>query len=290
MRLLLTVTDHTTSATDYQVEAALDSTVAELAEALAERRPDSDTRPPTVFVAGAPLDPGLTLADAPLWQGSVLELDRPAPESPPRPPGPLEIRVVSGLGAGGLHQLDIGEHTIGAADDNDVRLTDASLAPVIARVRVTEDGECWLRPAEPGLLLDRVEIEDEQVWAPGAQLAAGSSLLELRRPVGEEAALQISEDRTGLDYNRPPRLLPPARTTQFTLPGPPTPPERRPLTLITVLAPVVLSGAAFLITRNPLTLLFAILSPLVLIAGQVGARRQGRATYRSRLAEYEKKS
>ncbi|MDG4759118.1 FtsK/SpoIIIE domain-containing protein [Micromonospora sp. WMMD710] len=289
MRLLLTVTDQSTPATDYQIEAALDSTVAELAEVLAERRPEPGPRPPTIFVAGAPLDPGLTLADAPLWQGSVLELDHPTPGSSPRPPGTLEIRVVSGLGAGSRYQLDIGEHTIGSAEDNQVRLDDVSLGPVIARVRVGEDGECRLYPSGPGLLLDRVEIEDEQVWAPGAQLAAGSSLLELRRPVHDEAALQISEDRTGLDYNRPPRLLPAARTTQFTLPGPPAPPERRPLTLITVLAPVVLSGAAFLITRNPLTLLFAILSPLVLIAGQIGARRQGRATYRSRLADYEAK-
>ncbi|MGC4855684.1 FtsK/SpoIIIE domain-containing protein [Micromonospora sp. DT4] len=289
MRLLLTVTDQSTPATDYQVEAALDSTVAELAEVLAGRRPEPGTRPPTIFVAGAPLDPGLTLADAPLWQGSVLELDRPAPVSPARTPGPLEVRVVSGLGAGNLYPLDIGEHAVGAADDH-VLVHDDPLAPALARLRVTADGECWLRPTGPGLLLDRVEIdEEERIWAPGAQLAVGSSLLELRRPLLDEAALQISEDRTGLDYNRPPRLLPAARTTQFTLPGPPAPPERRPLTLITVLAPVVLSGAAFVITRNPLTLLFAILSPLVLIAGQIGARRQGRATYRSRLAEYEKK-
>ncbi|MEV4199604.1 FtsK/SpoIIIE domain-containing protein [Micromonospora globbae] len=289
MRLLLTVVDPSTAVTDYQVEATPDTTVGELAEALAARRPVPGGVPPTIFVAGAPLDRHLTLAEAPLRQGTLLSLDRPAPAAPTPPLGLVEVRVVSGTDAGGVHQLDIGEHTIGAASTSRVRLTDPALAAVMARVRVTPDGECRLRPAEPGLLLDRREVDGEQVWPEGGQLAVGSSLLELRRPVRAEAALQVSEDRTGLDYNRPPRLLAEARVTQFTLPGPPAPPERRPLALITVLAPLVASGAAYLVTRNPLTLLFAVLSPLALIASQVGARRQGKATYRSRLADHEAK-
>ena len=289
MRLQLTVADPSTAVIDYQVEAAPDTTVGELAEALVARRPGPAGMPPTIFVAGAPLDPRLTLAEAPLRQGTVLGLDRPVPEAPALPPGLVEVRVVSGTDAGAVHQLDLGEHTIGTASSSRVRLSDPSLGPVMASVRVTPDGACRVRPDRPGLLLDRAELDGEQVWSPGAQLAVGSSLLELRRPVRAEAALQISEDRTGLDYNRPPRLLPEARTTQFTLPAPPSPPDRRPLALITVLAPLVVSGAAYLITRNPLTLLFAVLSPVALIAAQVGARRQGKVTYRSRLAQYEAK-
>ncbi|MFF0174363.1 FtsK/SpoIIIE domain-containing protein [Micromonospora profundi] len=289
MRLQLTVADPSTAVIDYQIEAAPDTTVGELSEALAARRPEPAGTPPTIFVAGAPLDPRLTLGEAPLRQGTVLGLDRPVPEASAQQPGLIEVRVVSGTNAGAVHQLDLGEHTIGTASTNRVRLTDLSLAAVVASVRVTPDGTCRVRPVGPSLLLDRVELDDEQVWPPGGQLAVGSSLLELRKPVRAEAALQISEDRTGLDYNRPPRLLPEARTTQFTLPTPPSPPERRPLVLITVLAPLVVSGAAYLITGNPLTLLFAILSPVALIAGQVGARRQGKVSYRTRLADYEAK-
>ncbi|MGK5737896.1 FtsK/SpoIIIE domain-containing protein [Micromonospora sp. URMC 103] len=289
MRLLLTVADPSTAVTDYQVEADPDTTVGELAEALAARRPSAVAAPPTIFVAGAPLDPRLTLAEAPVRQGTVLGLDRPVPEPPAQPPGLLEVRVVSGTDAGGVHQLDIGEHTIGAASTSRVRLSDPSLAAVMARVRVTPDGECRLHPAEPGLLLDRTEISGEQVWRPGAQLAVGSSLLELRHPVRAEAALQVSEDRTGLDYNRPPRLLPATRATRFALPAQPSPPERRPITLITVLAPLLVSGAMYLVTRSPLTLLFAVLSPVALIVNQVAARRQGRASHRTRVAEYEAK-
>ncbi|MEU4470082.1 FtsK/SpoIIIE domain-containing protein [Micromonospora sp. NPDC023888] len=289
MRLLLTVADPGTAVTDYQVETDPDTTVGELAAALAARRPSAADTSPTVFVAGAPLDARLTLAEAPVHQGTVLGLDRPAPEAPAPPPGLLEVRVVGGTDAGDVHQLDIGEHTIGAASTSRVRLSDPSLAAVMARVRVTPDGECRLRPLQPGLLLDRTEVSAEQVWPPGGQLAVGSSLLELRHPVRAEAALQVSEDRTGLDYNRPPRLLPAARATRFALPAQPSPPERRPITLITVLAPLLVSGGMYLATRNPLTLLFAVLSPVALIVNQIAARRQGRASHRVRMAEYEAK-
>ncbi|MEV4758829.1 FtsK/SpoIIIE domain-containing protein [Micromonospora sp. NPDC049559] len=289
MRLLLTVVDPTTVTTDYQVDAAPDTTVRELAEALAARRPVPADRPPSVYLAGAPLDPGLTLADAPLRQGTVLALDRPVdgPTAPPR--GLVEIRVVAGTDAGDIHPLDIGEHAVGAASTCRVRLSDPALPAVAARVRVTPDGRCHLLPVGDNLLLDRTAATGETLWAPGAQLAVGSSLLELRIPERADAALQPSEDRTGLDYNRPPRLLPPARTTRLTLPNPPAPPERRPLALIGVLAPLVVSGASYFLTHNPATLLFALLSPLALIANQISNRRQGRASYRARLAQYEEK-
>ncbi|GAA5192377.1 FtsK/SpoIIIE domain-containing protein [Rugosimonospora acidiphila] len=289
MRFLLTVVDQSSVVTDYQVDAAPDTTVRELAESLAARGPQPADRPPTLFVAGAPLDTRLTLAESPLRQGAMVSLDHPVGADVGQPRGLVEVRVVGGSDAGGVYPLDIGEHTIGAASTCSVRLSDPTLAAVVARIRVTPDGRAHLAPVAPGLLLERAALDGEQVWAPGAQVAAGSSLLELCVPQRAEAALQVSEDRTGLDYNRPPRLLPAARTTAFSLPRPPATPDRRPLAVIAALAPLVLSGASFLITHNPTTLLFALLSPLVVIGNQISSRRQGKSSYRRRTAEYEQK-
>ncbi|WP_204293348.1 hypothetical protein, partial [Micromonospora gifhornensis] len=116
MRLQLTVADPSTAVIEYQVEAAPENTVGELAEALAARRPEPTGTPPAIFVAGA------------------------------------------------TYQLDLGEHTIGTASVSRVGLTDPSLAPVMASVRVLPDGRCRLRPEQPGLLLDRVELDGEQAW------------------------------------------------------------------------------------------------------------------------------
>ncbi|PMR57344.1 hypothetical protein C1A38_30470, partial [Verrucosispora sp. ts21] len=53
VRLQLTVADPSTAVIEYQVEAAPENTVGELAEALAARRPEPTGAPPAIFVAGA---------------------------------------------------------------------------------------------------------------------------------------------------------------------------------------------------------------------------------------------
>ena len=55
-----------------------------------------------------------------------------------------------------------------------------------------------------------------------------------------DAALHPAEDGAGLEFNRPPRLLPPGGTTRFQLPSPPARPERRPVPVLMALVPVVL--------------------------------------------------
>jgi DNA segregation ATPase FtsK/SpoIIIE, S-DNA-T family len=76
-------------------------------------------------------------------------------------------------------------------------------------------------------LLDREVVTGTVAWPPGAQLAFGSSLLDLAAYEPPDAALQVSEDGAGFDFRRPPRLLPPPRQTRFRLPVPPGQPGRR---------------------------------------------------------------
>jgi S-DNA-T family DNA segregation ATPase FtsK/SpoIIIE len=291
VRFVLTAVDPTSTVVDYQVDTAADTTVAELAQVLGERSPGLQRDgAPRVFVDGAPLDPRLTVADSPLRQGAVLGLDRPVTAVGSEPRGLVEVRGVGGADAGAVHRLDFGEHLLGSATTCRVRMSDPSGPPVSARLRVSPDGRCVVTPASGvAIQLDRQELTEEAEWPAGAQLVVGASLLELRRPERPDAALQVSEDRVGLDYNRPPRLLPAPRTTRFTLPSPPPKPERRPLPYLTALAPLIISGALFLLTRNPATLLIAVLSPMVLIGNQLLTRRQGRQTHRERVAEYEAK-
>ncbi len=284
MRFVLTTVDTRGTVVDHLLDTSADTTVGELAQAL------GTGRTPTLFVAGAPIDPHLNLRDSPLRQGVVVGLDRPVSAVWVEPRGVAEIRFVGGHDAGVVIRLDIGDYLIGAASTCRIRIVDPGGPPARARLRVLPDGRCELVPlTDSGLRLDRVEVTEPRAWPDGSVLAVGSSLLELARPQPPDAALAPSEDRTGLDYNRPPRLLPAPRVTKFTLPSPPQPPERRPLSFIAAAAPLVLSGAMFAITRNPLTLLFALLSPLILIAGQLGGRRENRLAYRKRVAEFEEK-
>ncbi|WP_394617027.1 FtsK/SpoIIIE domain-containing protein [Lentzea sp. JNUCC 0626] len=286
MRFVLTTVDTAATVTDHVLDTEPDSTVGELSQVLAR-----GGRRPVLYVAGAPLDPQLTLRDSPMRQGSVVGLDRPVAAVFAEPRGLVEIRAVSGPGAGAVHRLDVGEHLIGPASNCRVRISgDPADPPVSARLRVFPDGRCELVPVGgKRILLEREGVTEPTPWLPNAQLAIGAVLLSLSRPVPPDAAVQPSEDGAGLDYNRPPRLLPPPRVTQFQLPAKPKPPERRALPLIAAASPVVMSGAMFAFTGNPLTLLFALLSPLIIIGNQISNKRQGQISYREQVAAYDEK-
>ena len=68
------------------------------------------------------------------------------------------------------------------------------------------------------MLLDGQPLDEAAYWRPGQQVAVGSTLLDLVPYEPPDAALHPAEDGAGLEFNRPPRLLPPEAATRFQLP------------------------------------------------------------------------
>lgn len=156
----------------------------------------------------------------PLVHGALVTIDAPGPAWPV--PGALELRVVSGPDAGGVHLLRSGEATIGRQadvrlDDPDVSRRHAALTWSGDVVRVRDLG------STNGTLLvtaaDVVQVGPEPVeLPPGALLRVGESLLEVA--VGAPVAEPPPGDGRGHLYVtrqvRPP-LTP--RTVRIKLPA-----------------------------------------------------------------------
>ena len=64
------------------------------------------------------------------------------------------------------------------------------------------------------VLLDGQPLDQAAYWHPGQQIAVGDTLLDLVPYEPPDAALHPAEDGAGLDFNRPPRLLPQPRWTE----------------------------------------------------------------------------
>lgn len=85
-----------------------------------------------------------------------------------------------------------------------------------------------------------------------------------------------------------------AQPAEISVPAVPGPPPRSPFPLMASIAPVVAAGAIWAITRSPYVLMFAILGPVIAIAGVIdnrwfakrSLRRQSRE-YATRIAEVE---
>ena len=253
-------------------------------------RPGHDGGPPDLYVGGVRVDPDLAISLSPIRDGAQLSLADPSGCPVPPAQGTVEVRVVGGPGAGGVHRLGPGTAVLGSGADAWIHVRDPDLPAAALEIDVEADGSCTVRPGYGAL----AAVEGEPVsggagWPPGQVLSVGRTLLELAVPDFPDAALKPSDAGNGLDYNRPPRLAPPAHPAQFRLPSRPKSGDARPLPWVMAVVPLVTAVALAMLLKNTAMLAFAVLSPLSLVANYWYDRKHGKKTFRRSLAEYEER-
>ncbi|WP_189080135.1 FtsK/SpoIIIE domain-containing protein [Mangrovihabitans endophyticus] len=241
--------------------------------------------PGPVHLEDRPLDLDLPLSSSGVRDGSILWIGGPGPV-PYTIGGLVTVRAVTGTGAGRIWSLGPGEHRIGSARGCAVRLTD-DVPAVAGVVRVTFDAEVHVRGVGGGLLLDREALTAGEVrWRETAQLTAGGTALEAHPVCCPDAVVGPSPESEYLDYNRPPRLLPPTRPDKFKIPSEPKAPTPNALPWLAAALPAAFGGAMALVLGNPMYLMFAGMSPLMVMANWWTGRRQGSRSHRRQVAEH----
>ncbi|PZG23114.1 FtsK/SpoIIIE domain-containing protein [Nonomuraea aridisoli] len=268
------------------VEAEPSARVGELAAELARVvSPHGVPEAPALYVGPHPADPAATLAEAGVRDGLDLGLGVPPPVREDAE-GTVELRVVSGPGAGTVYRLPPGDYDIGSAPACRVRL-DGAAPPVAVRVLVRVDASVEVTPAG-GALLDGETLSGAAAWPEGSQLEAGANLLELSTTTPNRAPL--TPDGLSLEFNRPPRFVPDTASPHFQLPAPPDKPQRRVLPLLPILlVPALAAVVAIVVTGTWAFVFFALLSPIGALLTQSGNRKQSRVGYEEQLAEHEKR-
>ncbi|MBD0740250.1 hypothetical protein BGM09_12710 [Streptomyces sp. CBMA29] len=237
-----------------------------------------------VYLADQPLDLSLPLASSGIHDGTVLWLDRPGPVETP-PVGLVTVRAVAGAGAGRIWYLGAGEYRVGSGADCQVDVGGGP--PVAAVVRISLDASVRVRAVGHSALLDRVALPDHDVaWPETVQLLVGETFLEAHPLLRPDAVVEPSPDGEYLDYNRPPRLLPPVQHTVFRLPSQPRPPSLNALPWLTAALPAVLGSLIAVMFHNPMFLMMAAMSPVMMLGSWFTGRRQGRISHRRQVAEY----
>ncbi|WP_285472252.1 FtsK/SpoIIIE domain-containing protein [Actinoplanes sp. NBRC 101535] len=241
-----------------------------------------------VHLGDRPLNLDAPLSASGLRDGSVLWFGGPGP-APFAVGGLVTVRAVAGADAGRIWSLGPGEHRIGSSGVCAVRLS-GDVAPVAGTVRVTFGAQCFVRPDAVGLLLDRAALAaGETAWRETAQLAVGGTVLEAHPVLCPDADIAPSEESEYLDYNRPPRLLPPVRRDKFKIPAAPKPPNPNALPWLAAALPAVFGAVMATVLGNPVYLMFAAMSPLMVLGNWYNNRRQGGRSHRSQLDEHHRR-
>ncbi|MFI7629452.1 FtsK/SpoIIIE domain-containing protein [Microbispora rosea] len=259
-----------------------------------QARPSGEVK---LWVDGRPVDP-----DAPVFgllrDGDLVAVDGHAAAATvtEEPGGPAELRVVGGPGAGTVHRIGLGAHTIGADPACAISVPDPGMPPVALVVRLAP-GTATVEPAvsggDPVARLEGEPLTEAVAWPPGGMLACGGSVFALGPVLPPDAHLDALPDG-GLAYNRPPRLQRPERQRRFTVPAEPKRGEGMRLQLLAALLPAVLGVVMAAVTHTWYYLLIAFMTPLIMIGQWVSDRRHGRKkhrravkAYRERMAAFE---
>ncbi|MCW2504989.1 MAG: cell division protein FtsK, partial [Actinomycetia bacterium] len=244
--------------------------------------------PETLWTGGHPLDPALPAGSA-LADGVLVALDE---HSGPatwlgEPSGLADLRVSGGPLAGTVARLGIGESAIGSGPSCQLVLADPAVPPLAATVALALDGTAILTPHVP-LTLDGVSAAGPVPWPPGAVARLGDHALALAIPEPPDAHLTPADDG-GRAYNRPPRLLPPPRGRRLVVPQQPQKGDAVRFQLLSAILPLAAGVVLWIVTNSALSLLFCLMSPLLLIGSWVSDTRFGRKKHRTAIKNYRER-
>ncbi|MGY2876652.1 DNA segregation ATPase FtsK/SpoIIIE, S-DNA-T family [Marmoricola sp. URHA0025 HA25] len=154
------------------------------------------------------------------------------------------------------------------------------------------DGTITVDPAAdiPLVHLERNALSGHTEWTPGTSLAVGHTLLAVQPVSPPDASLSKNPSGATLDFNRPPRLLPPVRRTQFSLPQEPRRPEKTPVPLLMMFVPLLMGGVMWMFTKNALSLIFMGMTPIMALGNFTTGRRQAKQRYTREFAEFAERT
>lgn len=344
MRFSITVINGVTGAQrDVLVDADPDAPLADVLPVLEAATAGATAHPAfarrmSTWIDGREVDPATSLRDVGLVPGVTVALHEPGGSGEGLPRGVVEVRVVSGPGAGRVRRFGIGDYVVGCgaaglslpdvkvpADALEIRVTTQARVEVLNCSELVlvdgvtpssgepDDEHAWMDqsdedPADDETLSrrerkrERKRIEqsalthqraDERdpgplhAWPADTDLRMGDTLLRWQTVWLPDSDVSPSEDRLGSDFNRPPRLLPPARERSFVLPAEPSKPRRVRIPWPIVLTPLLMAGPMAVII-GPRFLAFALLSPIMGLFNYISQRRGSARDYREAMIQFRK--
>lgn len=266
--------------------------VGDLAEHLVGADPHRSSRGverPTLCVIdrnNQMLDPAVPLTDSPLRSGvrvSVLPSSRGYAERGGS--GPVAIlRVVEGPDASREFPLAAGSVVVGR-EDCDVTLSDPLVSRQHLRLNVSDIVEIHDLGSANGTSVGDQPVSHASLRSSDV-VEIGETLFTVR--LVHAAPVSASTDLgTAVSFVRSPVIVPRYDGATFTAPQAPERARPQRMPLVTLLVPIVMAAVLWVTTHQVLAIIFAALSPLMLVGGVLESRRAAKADYKEALAAYE---
>lgn len=196
------------------------------------------------------------------------------------------IRVVAGPSAGRQVTVPFGPTTIGRDPDADVVVDDPFVSKVHARVDVGSTIELVDLNSANGIVVDGGVVSRVTVL-PGQEVQLGDTRLTIT-PLSTAPPVDTSEIQGGaVPFHRSPRVEVRYDEVEHPRPVVPSEPEAPMFPWIMLMAPIVMGAAMYGITKNPMSLLFIAMAPLMMTGNYVNNKKRNRRQLQSDLDRFE---
>ena len=294
MRLKLTAVSGSESA-DIVLTADTTATVGAIADRLRIRHPLPGGGPQARALSVNPgtarervITSDQTLADAGLRSGDRISLTASDQARGSVGAAAATLNIVEGPGAPSQYTLQRGTNLVGRDRDCDVRFDDPMVSKRHARINVSDVVEIIDDNSANGVVMGG-SVVDRAVLQPGTLVTLGDTVVSVTLHSAEASG----DDGAGaIAFNRSPRLDPVYDGIELKAPEPPKPQQTQRFPIATLLAPVMMGGMIYAVTRNVTSILFVALSPLMMIGAwfenRIASRKafeQAQAAFRSALVD-----
>jgi len=172
------------------------------------------------------------------------------------------LRAISGPAAGQAFPLRNGAQLIGRDLACDIVLHDSQISRRHARLMVSDRSvEVTDLNSSNGVMVGDTLV-DRAMIGPRDVIVIGETGLVVERVVADAASTGTPDN---YDFNRSPVVRQPFSGRTFQAPEPPTAPTATRFPLIAMVAPLVMGAVMFLMTHNPLSIIFVALSPIIAV-------------------------
>lgn len=310
MQGLITVHNAATNArvTAY-LDVAEDSPLAEALEAAAPAvAPDVPLSEVDVALNGRRVDPQATVGELGVHEGAWISvipmgyepiITRPEPH---RAADAVQLRFISGVGAGNVFDISDGTVSISALLDPDqsTMLADFMLTVdpdgqvmLFPHIQATQDrqkGKFGFQRKNLRRSSD-IFIEGQEVLEPvtvefGQEIVLPDCIVSITKETPKSVPLDTVTEPGRWLFARPPKIRAVIEEKNFRLPGEPAKPEKPPLPWPMAVLPLVFAIVMVTIMDNPMFLMFGLMTPLMLLSMYWTNNRGRNKNYKQKMVKW----
>ncbi|MFI6428353.1 FtsK/SpoIIIE domain-containing protein [Promicromonospora sp. NPDC050880] len=295
MRVKVTLVRSDGSHDDVVVTADAGARIGEIADTIARvdpSAPGAAGRPRTLEAQLPGQDRPVRLpADAALgeaWIGSgafVASVEQAMPGFDY--PGSDAVRAAVRIEGGGTVELTEGSWVLGRSQECDVVVDDPMVSKQHLRLDVSDGIEVVDLGSANGILVDGVHVQRLKIEGSQRVVLGDTAVtIESRRPA---TITGVTPKAGPVSFTRSPRVEARYQGEEFESPEAPKETDPTEFPFLALLAPVLMGGAMFVATQRPMSLLFVLMAPLMMIGNHVTQKRQKRKRLERDVERFDEK-